>query len=575
MTRKIKSNPLIKGISFKNGTTALLSQFADDTCLFLHYDEISLKNVLDTLQHIETTTGLKISYDKTVVYRIGSLRNSEAKIYTQKNLSWTNEPFPLLGIQIDHGNVSKLNFEIVIDKMVAVLENWDKRPLTLTGKVLVVNTLCESLFVYKISVLQNIPNDMVTQMENLINKFLWNGKRARIARSTLQASKENGGLRLFSIKHKQQALKLGWIRLIENDPFFAMVFQNNLNIKNPPFSFFDCNLNVNDIQTFVKETDCFWTEILVHWSKIRHKQPQNKTEVLNEIIWYNSFIKSNKKPLCNQNCIEKGIIRISDIVDTRSNCIFMSYDTMQATHGANVSWLEYETIKRSIPMHWRTVLQGTNPDETNTDHTTMREKVMAPRVTGMIYRDLIDYKNHLSKYLKNWHEEGLLDLNAEEYLKGFKQLYKTTPITKLRDFQYRLLLCKIPTNEHLFKWKLTDSNLCQNCKTEVDTIFHCLIYCKYAKRLWKFIQKVTMVHVLEHTKSEIILNYQFTNAVNSIMLITTQYIYRNRCLKTLPNITGLKKELRFHYDMEKYIASKDNKLNKFEKKWSMIHTHLL
>lgn len=45
-------------------------------------------------------TGLLVNYDKTNVYRVGSLADTDAKIYTTKEFNWTNEPISLLGVLI-------------------------------------------------------------------------------------------------------------------------------------------------------------------------------------------------------------------------------------------------------------------------------------------------------------------------------------------------------------------------------------------------------------------------------------------------------------------------------------------
>ena len=71
LAHKIKYNEKIKGIQIGE-VTMLISQFADDTTLFLEYDEISLEEVVHTLTKIEANTGLKVSYDKTILYRVGS-----------------------------------------------------------------------------------------------------------------------------------------------------------------------------------------------------------------------------------------------------------------------------------------------------------------------------------------------------------------------------------------------------------------------------------------------------------------------------------------------------------------------
>ena len=69
--------------------------------------------------------------------------------------------------------------------MECILESWKHRPLTLIGRVLVINTLCESLFVYKMSVMTNIPKDLLRRINDAVNNFLWGNRKARISRETL------------------------------------------------------------------------------------------------------------------------------------------------------------------------------------------------------------------------------------------------------------------------------------------------------------------------------------------------------------------------------------------------------
>ena len=74
------------------------------------------------------------------------------------------------------------------------------------GHVLIVNTLIESLFVYRFSVMPNISDEIfVTVQQNIVN-FVWKGKRAKIAFHMLTKPKEQGGLRLVNLKVKYQAL---------------------------------------------------------------------------------------------------------------------------------------------------------------------------------------------------------------------------------------------------------------------------------------------------------------------------------------------------------------------------------
>ena len=77
------------------------------------------------------------------------------------------------------------------------------------GKVLVINTLSTSLFVYKMSALLNISNKQTKRFEEMINNYLWGiDKKHKIPLTVLTKSKQDRGLRLVDLKMKQNALKV-------------------------------------------------------------------------------------------------------------------------------------------------------------------------------------------------------------------------------------------------------------------------------------------------------------------------------------------------------------------------------
>ena len=96
----------------------LISQFADDTNLFLSFDTSTLNAVVETLDIIHTDIGLKVNYDKTKLCRIGSLANTDAKLYTTRNFTWTKEPIEILGITVgyDIAQVTEINYTKLLIK---------------------------------------------------------------------------------------------------------------------------------------------------------------------------------------------------------------------------------------------------------------------------------------------------------------------------------------------------------------------------------------------------------------------------------------------------------------------------
>ena len=181
----IKQNSNINGISLY-GVKEVLSQFADDTSAFLSYERDSIEGFYNSLTCIETNLGLKVSYEKTTLYRVGSIHKTDAKIYTTKNLKWSDGPIDTLGVSISCDLASvESNFLDIIAKVNSVCESWQNRMLTLMGKVLVINMLMGSIFVYKLMTVLKLSQNQLEIINGIFSKYLWKGRRAHITRGTL------------------------------------------------------------------------------------------------------------------------------------------------------------------------------------------------------------------------------------------------------------------------------------------------------------------------------------------------------------------------------------------------------
>ena len=188
MAHMIKLNKKIRGIKLGD-MEMIISQFADDTTLFLEYNQMVLEEVIGVFSCIQENMGLKVSYEKTTIYRIGSLKDSDAKLYTSKNFTWSSGNIEMLGVEIENAALQlPKQYQKCIQKLENVNKNWYFRTLTLIGKVLLVNTLMNSIFLYKMMVLPDLSEQLYRTYENLIKTFIWNGKRAKIPLNILKAT---------------------------------------------------------------------------------------------------------------------------------------------------------------------------------------------------------------------------------------------------------------------------------------------------------------------------------------------------------------------------------------------------
>ena len=182
MALMLRNNADIRGIPVKEMLN-LLGQYADDADIYRLKNQKSLDSVFETLEKFKQISGFTLNYDKTSILRIGSLKNSDSMLITQRAVSWTIEPVNVLGVWVspDVNEAVTKNYEEIWKKAQSVFAGWTHRKSSLHGKVAIVNSLFSSLFMYKMTVLPPMSKDLSTRIRHLITNFLWNGSKPKIA----------------------------------------------------------------------------------------------------------------------------------------------------------------------------------------------------------------------------------------------------------------------------------------------------------------------------------------------------------------------------------------------------------
>ncbi len=164
-------------------------------------------------------------------------------------------------------------------------------------------------------------------------------------------------------------------------------------------------------------------------------------------------------------------------------------------------------------------------------------------------------------------------LTSNEISSALLNMKKITLSTNLRSFCYRLLTHSLSTNIQWLKWKKSDTDKCAFCNTETETIVHLFWECDIAKFIWNQVQNwfKNKTHQNLHLSCRKILLCKTSNKAlhckNTIVLTTLQYIYACKCLEEIPNFAILKSKILDIHNIEKYIATKNNKLKKHTSKW--------
>ena len=563
----LRNNQSIEGITIQD-IRNLLNQFADDMDVFSLNTETSIKSILEELDKFRLQSGFTVSYEKTTLYRIGSLRHSDAQLYNIDQYQWSNKDINVLGVTIAHEDIINKNYNPIIDKARNTLNAWYNRGLSLIGKIQVVNALVASLFVYKMMVLPCIPKNIVKNVDNIIREFLWDKKKAKIAYHILQNPKTEGGLNLVNIKKRDIALKATWPQILLKEHEYSQVVYKIMKCTAIQHDIWRCSLKPEDVDN-LKISNQFWKDVLKCWSEYNS---YSNVRIDNQIIWFNSNIKIRKKPIMWNDLYKRGLKYVYQLFENGS---YKDDNKVMIEFG--LTKLRFNSLKVAIPNEWKMYFQ---------DNTTATYLPLAPHnldthryttnLSNIVYKfiadDVITIHN---KYIK-WREElgtewdgGLIDFAARH-----KEIYRITNVPKYRSFQYRILQRGIVTNIQLYKWNITESSLCFFCQAQVESLTHLFYHCPHTAQLWeqiiKYLEEKFGRQQWNITPTTVIFNQivpKKYRAINFICLFTKQYLYKTRCLGKNIVFQQWEAQINNIENMEKYIAIRSGKLSQHLRKW--------
>ena len=144
----------------------------------------------------------------------------------------------------------------------------------------------------------------------------------------------------------------------------------------------------------------------------------------------------------------------------------------------------------------------------------------------------------------------------------------------VRAFQYKVLNSILFTNTKPFKIGFVTDDKCSFCKSQSETLSHLLFDCIKTRSFWRDFEfyfyslSKGFVHL---TLKDGIVAIIITKCPlpNYLVLIAKIYLWNCRRTQILPNITGFKLKVKNKYETEKYVCTKNNTLDKFNKnkKW--------
>jgi hypothetical protein len=427
----------------------------------------------------------------------------------------------------------------------------------------------------------NPPDDFVNTVNDLAFKFLWNNKPDKVKRKTIIADYNEGGLKMLDIKTFIKAQKIMWVKRLykEGDASWKAYPQHVLN-KLIGKNSFKCNLNINKKPNI---NEFYWS-IIKDWMEIQEQDTDNMsaTDIRRQCLWLNINIKINKEELRWNDWIQNNILLIHDIVDSTGT--FLTINEIERIYGLKCNFMRYNSLKDAVPKEWReklkTIKVPRDSIQANDDLTIEIEKQWTPinlLTNKIVYWKMINKIKipHVTK--EKWENE----LNIQEGC--WKQIFNIPMLirdTKIRAFQYKVIMNLIPCNLYLFRIGKQDTDTCNYCH-KIDNITHFFCDCPNTKQFWLGLQNWwnTMKDESITLTKQTVLMGDFSAKTgleqqNAIIQLARWYIYCEKMNLQEPFFYRFLTQLRYKLKIEKIICLRNGNIKKYTNMWEEIEEYI-
>ena len=155
----------------------------------------------------------------------------------------------------------------------------------------------------------------------------------------------------------EQSLKIAWIKRFaeKNHATWNIIPEHTLSQYGGISFFTQCQY---DIKFFdLRNLPDFYRTILNYWQNFKLLTDNDKA-AQNQIIWNNSNILVDGKPILYNSWLTNGIMYIKDLLAEDKN--FLSLAGLKAKFNLNVPFTTYYGVLNAIPANWKKSIQNTD-----------------------------------------------------------------------------------------------------------------------------------------------------------------------------------------------------------------------